>query len=248
MTGPTDPDPATLAAFLASLAHDLRSPLGIVSLALGELRADFTADLTDEHRMLAGLADRGLQRLGRIADSLSLVAALDSGRFELHCQPIDLVDLVRAATATGILLEPRKQVEVTCELPEGRCRSVADQPRLTHVLSELVMNAIRHAHRRVRVRLEIAHGESRLAVEDDGKGPTETARATLFHRFVGARSRGGLGIGLSSASDVIAAHGGHLTLEASTLGPGRPNTVGARFLAVLPVAAAPADAGRALPC
>jgi signal transduction histidine kinase len=248
VTRRADPDPATLAAFLASLAHDLRSPLGIVSLALGELRADFKAGLTDEHRMLAGLADRGLQRLGRIADSLSLVAALDSGRFELHCQPLDLVDLVRAATATGILLEPRQQVEVICELPEGRCRSVADPARLTHVLSELVINAIRHAYRRVRVRLEIASGGLRLAIEDDGKGPSDKTRATLFQRFAGARARGGLGIGLSSASDVIAAHGGSLTLEASTLGPGRPNTVGARFLAILPVAAAPVDAGQALPC
>jgi signal transduction histidine kinase len=223
-------DPASMSAFLASLAHDLRSPLGIVSEAIHELRTDFSTGMTDDHRLLVGLADRGLRRIGRIADTLNLVAALDSGNFELHRQPVELVGLARSAIATAATLEPRSDVELVSELPTTPSPIMADQPRLAHAIVEIVINAIRHARRRVRVHLEVVEGRVRLAIEDDGQGVMEAARATLFRRFVGSESRAGLGIGLSIAYDVIAGHGGTVTLEASTLPPGRPNTVGARFV------------------
>lgn len=228
-------DPVALAAFLSSLAHDLRTPLGVVSEALTELRTDLASALTDEHRLLVTLADRGLRRLGRIADTVSLVAALDSGHFELSRRSVDLVELMRAATVAATAIEPRREVELVCELPGGPARGMADEERLSHAISEIVINAIRHARRQVRVTLQLAAGEARLAVEDDGQGVAEQARGTLFRRFASSRSRSGLGMGLSTAHDVIVAHGGGLTLEASTLSTGRPNTIGARFVISLPI-------------
>jgi signal transduction histidine kinase len=228
------PDPAALSEFFGSLAHDLRSPLGVVSEALAELRSEFAANLTDEHRLLVNLADRGVRRLGRIADTVSLLAALDTGTFEVRPRPTDLVELLREAVAAASGIEPRREVEVVCELPEGACSTLADAERLSRAVTEIMINAVRHARRKARLRLVLAPGEARVEVEDDGQGVAPEWRANLFRRFVPRPSRSGLGMGLSIAHDVVVAHGGRLTLEASTLPPGRPGTTGACFVITLP--------------
>ena len=229
------PDPTALADFFGSLAHDLRSPLGVVTEALSELRTDFASGLTDEHRLLGTLADRGIRRLGRIADTMSLLAALESGTFELRTRPIDLIELVREAVASASAVEPRREVELVCDLPPGPLAAVADVERLSRAVTEIVINAVRHARRKARVRLELTPTEARIMIEDDGQGVAPEWQATLYSRFTARASRSGLGMGLSIAHDVVVAHHGKLTLEASTLAPGRPGTVGASFVISLPI-------------
>jgi len=224
-----------VAELLAGLAHDLRSPLGVVSQALVELRTDLSEGLTAEHRLLVDLADRGLLRLGHLAGTLSLVAALEAGGFEIRRGPVDLVELLRSAVATSVAVERRREVDLACELPPGPCLALVDRARLSHAVSEVVINAIRHARRRALVTFELTPAEARVAVEDDGAGVSAERRATLFRRLLVRGSLSGLGLGLSIAHDVIVAHGGCLTLEPSTLPPGRPGTIGARFLISLPL-------------
>src|ERR1700679_3963003 len=118
MRAPNEPhppvDPTALADFLGRLAHDLRSPLGVVTEALSSIRTDLTAELTDEHRLLGALADRGLLRLGHLADTVSLASALGSGRFELRRAPLDLVELLRTAAAVAWAIGPRREVTLSC--------------------------------------------------------------------------------------------------------------------------------------
>ena len=235
----TDPALVARTEFLGSLAHDMRSPLGVVSQALAELRSDFAGQLTDEHRLLISLADRGLGRLGRIAEMITLAASLDAGTLELRRQPIDLGGLVRAAADAASSIETRRGVELACELPAEPCPMHADVNRLTRAVAEVVINALRHARSRTRVHLErLGENQARIVIEDDGHGVPADRRASLFQRFVPRPSRSGLGLGLSLAHDVVAAHGGGIVLEGSTLPPGRPGTQGARFVLSLPLHAA----------
>jgi signal transduction histidine kinase len=229
------PDPAAVADFLRSLAHDLRSPLGVVTEALAALRGDFAEQMTDDHRLLGSLADRGLKRIGHIADQISLAAALEAGTFVLRRSQVDLVALLRAAIATAASIEPRREVTVTAELRSEPCPVLVDSERLARAVCEILINATRHARRSVRLGLEVAPGEARVVVEDDGQGIPAERHATLFQRFAPRPSRSGLGLGLSIAQEVVAAHGGRLTLEASTLPPGRAGTTGARLILVLPL-------------
>ncbi len=232
------PDPVALSDFLGRLAHDLRSPLGVVTEALASIRADLASELTDEHRLLGALADRGLRRLGHLADTVSLASALGSGKFELRRAPLDLVELLRAATAVAWAIEPRREVTLSCDLPGEPVPLRADADRLSRAVSEIVINAVRNAHRKARLGLTVAGGEARVAVEDDGQGVPHEQRATLFRRFAPRRTRGGLGLGLSIAHDVIVAHGGRIVLEASSLPQGRPGSTGAAFVITLPLATA----------
>lgn len=229
------PSALALSEFFGSLAHDLRSPLGVVSEALAELRSEFAESLTDEHRLLVNLADRGVRRLGRIADTVSVLAALESGTFEVRPRPLDLFELLREAVATASAIEPRREVTVVSEVPEGPCAALADAERLSRAVVEIVINAVRHARRKARVAVELSPGVARLIIEDDGQGVAPAFRDNLFRRFMPRPSRSGLGMGLSIAHDVVLAHGGELTLEPSELPAGRPGTTGARFVITLPL-------------
>jgi signal transduction histidine kinase len=223
-----------LAEVLQSLAHDLRAPLGVVSSAVSELGAELDGVLGDDTRLVLSLVTRGARRIGRIADAVSLAASLDAGTFQLRLGPIDLVEILRAATAAAVLVEPRREVEITSDLPGEPCPAVGDAEQLRRAVAELVVNAVRHARRSAHLRLDLDAGAARVAIEDDGPGVPEAHRKTLFHRFAPRRDRAGLAMGLSLVRDVIESHGGRIALEASTLPPGRPDTVGARFVLWLP--------------
>jgi len=228
-------EPRELASFLGSLAHDLRSPLGVIAQALAELRDGLSTHLTEEQRLLATLADRGVLRLGRIADAVSLTAVVEDGTLTLRPAPVDLITLLRDAAGAAFAIETRREVDLICDLDEGPCVIVADADRLKRALVELGINAIRYARRTARIRLDLGPHRVRVFVEDDGQGVPVERRATLFDRFTPRASRAGLGVGLSNAREVIAAHRGELSLEASTLPPGRPGTIGACFVVSLPI-------------
>jgi two-component system sensor histidine kinase TctE len=241
VSAPRDQDagrlPPGTADFLRRLGHDLRSPLGVVSQALRELAGESVAPLTDDQRRLAALANRSLQRIGRIADTVSLLGDIDAAGVSFARQATDLVEVVRTAVAAAAALEPRREVAIECELPETPVVAMVDGAGLSRACAEVVINAIRHARRRVRVRLELADGEARAIVEDDGAGVAEDRLPALFARFSASSSQSGLGVGLSIAHDVLAAHGGRIAHDASTLAPGRPGTSGARFVLAVPLAA-----------
>lgn len=219
---------------LEKLAHDLSSPLGVVSQAVAELRADFAAELTEEQRLLVALADRGLLRLGRIADSVELVATLESPEFALRTERTELSGLVRDAIETAALLEPRREVSITKALPLTPSVVEVDAERLSRAVIELIINAIRHARRECHVELSVDEEVVRIAVDDDGQGVAIDRIPTLFHRLHTGKARGGVGFGLWIAHGVVAAHGGSLAVEPGALPPGRPGTLGARFVATIP--------------
>jgi signal transduction histidine kinase len=222
------------ADLFARISHDLRSPLGVLAQVVQRLEADLAPHLTDEHRVLLKLGNRGLLRLTNFVERMRLLAELEGGRLELSRQLLDLVAVVRRGVDATLAAEPRREVAVSFEPPSFACRVDGDPRLLSHAVSELVSNAVIHARRRVQVSLAVQGGEASVSVEDDGEGVSEPARRTLFRRFAGA-SRAGLGIGLSLADEIARAHGGHIELGASTLPPGRPNTVGARFTVTLPL-------------
>ena len=94
--------------FLSRLAHDIRSPLGLLSGALEEIRADLAGQLDEGHERMLSLADRGLARLDRMARMLSTVAQLEGGTLRLQPVSTDLARLVREVVETVEREDPRR--------------------------------------------------------------------------------------------------------------------------------------------
>lgn len=228
------PSRAGYADFFSRVAHDLRSPLGIVMHVIQRFEADLEPTLNDEQRSLMRLGGRSVRRLRDFVERMTLLAALEADELEPSLQTVDLAELVRRAIAASREAEPRSGVTLSMEAPERTFDVTGDPALISAILSELLRNAVAHARRTVRAGLLDDAGRVSLFVEDDGAGMSEAASATLFSRFATNKPRGGLGVGLSMSREFARAMAGDVRVEKSQLPAGRPGTVGVRMVLVLP--------------
>lgn len=196
-----------LMQLLGRVSHDLRGPAGITSGVLDELESRETASAD---AALFAMARRGLAGILRIAERLEMIAQLDAGPLRLERLPIDLSALVTRASDDAKVIQKRKAVTVTLDLPP-EIKANADDRWLSVTIMEAIANAIRHAKSSVRVVLSETNGHHRIAIEDDGRGFAADVLASLAEpRFSRSSARAGLGVSLSIAHDVMRAHGGEI--------------------------------------
>ncbi len=225
--------------FLAMLAHELRNPLAAIAAAtsvsrLGDVDAETLAWTRD-------VTDRQARQLGRLVDDLLDVSRINSGKIRLRMERVDASTVVAQAVETvrPIVAERAQTLEVV--VGPGPFAVDADPARLEQVLVNLLNNASKYTDEGGRITVEARReGDSlRFAVRDTGIGLDAEMLPKVFDLFAQvedsmARSRGGLGIGLTLVRTLAEMHGG--SVSARSDGPGR----GSEFAVTLP--AAPADA------
>lgn len=206
--------------FLASLAHDFRTPLTVI-----EGRLELLAGQTPE----AGDALAAARRLDRMMTDLLGAARIEAGSLAPACESLDLVDVVGAAfEGLHVPSEARLTRSIAADLPFVR----GDPVLLHHVLANLLDNALRHTRSHVGISAERQDERVLLAVEDDGPGIAEADRTRIFERF--SRLEGndrteGSGLGLAIVKGFADAMNMAVTVEEGSQG-------GTRFVLALPVA------------
>lgn len=219
--------------FLQRLAHDLRSPLNVVSGTLQEIQSDFTNQFSEQHRTMVGLAERGIRRLTRLAERLRMVASFTEPNAGTAAhEQFDLVEVVRKAVEAVARIETRQAVTVHFVPAEDKCLVHGDSASIGFALMEVILNAIVHARSRVEIRVNCTATEAAVSVEDDGNGNDFILSDCSP---MAMRSRSGLGIGLLLVRSILAGHQGRVSYESSTLPPGRPGTIGARVVLSIPL-------------
>ncbi|MBW8805779.1 MAG: PAS domain-containing protein [Catenulisporales bacterium] len=225
---------------IATVAHELRSPLTSVKGFTATLLARWDRFTDDQKRMMLQTVDADADRVVRLIAELLDVARLDSGRMELHRIPVDLhqliTDQVRACVAQGV---PEETFRI--RIPHGLPAVSADPDKLRQVLANLLENAVRHGGGTVTIEAEDdrsrpntgLHTEGvssvAVAVSDEGPGIPEDQLTRVFTRFWRGGRRGGTGLGLSIVKGLVEAHGGVVAAGNAAAG-------GARFRFTLPVA------------
>lgn len=212
-------DEAERRLLIASVGHDLRTPLAAIRAAV-EAIEDGVA--TDPARYLRAV-QTDVTHLSSLVDDLFLLAQIDAGRFEAGRDRVDLAELVDEAAEALLPTAASAGVGMNVRVVEGAIvRGTAHD--LARVLRNLICNAIRHAPAGGSVELivEALSGEVVVTVVDDGPGfdPNFISRALKpFARADESRDRamGGAGLGLAIAKGVIEAHGGAVDIAS---GPG----------------------------
>lgn len=221
--------------FVANVSHELRTPLSLIKSAAETLSDGGKNDPVVATRFLE-IIDKHANRLTLLIDDLLLLAHLDSGRIELHLQPVDLPALAQDALDDAALIARSRNVTLVNEVAAG-LRAQGDSDRLRQVLANLIDNAVKYGradgHVAVRGR-ELAGQRVELSVRDDGPGILPEAKARVFERFYRAdkarsRDQGGTGLGLAIVKNVVQAHGGDVRVEST---PGS----GTEFFITLPAA------------
>jgi signal transduction histidine kinase len=195
--------------FVGDASHELRSPVAAMLSAL-DVAAAHPEFLTEE--LATSTLRPEAQRMEALVEDLLLLARADERGLTLVRKDVDVDDI--ASVEMGRLL---RETTMTIDADLVPTRIVGDPGGLSRVLRNLLDNAARHARSRVELRVRVADGVAVVTVADDGPGIPEPDRARVFDRFVRldsdrARSSGGAGLGLAIVSEVVAAHGGHVTI------------------------------------
>jgi len=231
-------------AFLANMSHELRTPLNAIIGFAELMRSEAFGPLENRYRdYAASIAEAGASLLAMLGNILD-VAKLESGRFELAPQPLDLSAAV--ADCVGLLHGAAEKAGVSIEQTLALRRCTADPEALKKILLNLLANAVAFTPRGGHVVIETIC-ESRAAVvrvSDTGCGMSaeQIARvsepfAELCSRAALARGKAGAGLGLPLTKALAEAHGGALQIESE---PGRGTTVTVRLSDVEKTSAAAA--------
>ncbi|NNC92492.1 MAG: HAMP domain-containing histidine kinase [Acidimicrobiia bacterium] len=197
---------------LASLSHDLRTPLSAMQVAVEALQ-DGVAE--DPRRYLASISnDIGV--MAGLVDNLFLLARLEARSVEFEAMPVDLAELADdAAEALGPVAARR---EVTIDIQaRGNTRITGAPGELGRAIRNLLDNALRYAPRHTRVLVTMINGGANvtLQVADQGPGFAPAIRESAFDAFATsdpARTgrHGGTGLGLAIVKGIVEAHNGTL--------------------------------------
>jgi PAS domain S-box-containing protein len=235
--------------FLATLAHELRNPLGPIRNAIEIMR--MSGDDPETIVRVRAMLERQVRQLAHIVDDLIDVARIVERKVELHRERVALRTIVETAVETCRSLIERCRHELSVTMPAEPLDLDGDAVRLAQVIINLLNNAARYTPPGGRIWLTIEHtppasgerDEVVVRVRDDGIGIRPEVLPHVFDMFTQGESlphqgKAGLGIGLTLVQSLVVMHGG--SVEVHSEGPGR----GSEFVVRLPLAAAVSEPPR----
>jgi two-component system CheB/CheR fusion protein len=206
--------------FLAVAAHELRTPLAVLSGRLQLLLRRLSGNENDQRlKEHATLALEQARRLEADVNELLDAARMQFGLLVLDREPLDLAAVVNDSVSMAQPLTAGQ--EIRAKTAESPLLVDGDRRRLQRVLLNLLTNAITYAPGtgRIDVRLTRAGNEAQIEVRDTGPGIPEEAMGRIFSRFTqgvtGRSAKGGLGLGLFIAREIVTAHGGTIDAEST---------------------------------
>jgi histidine kinase len=209
---------------IGDVSHELRTPLTAIKGSMEGLMDGVLPGTAETYQQIHQEADR----LARLVDDLQELSRVEAGAYPLDIRPVAVSTLVQTTLKRFAAQAQAKRIELRSDLPAGLPPVLADQDRLTQVLTNLVGNALQYTPAGGQViLLSTRHqDEIHFSVVDTGIGiPAEHLPHlfTRFYRVDKSRSRqagGGSGIGLTIARHLVEAHGGRIWAESRGEGQG----------------------------
>jgi len=237
--------------FLATLSHELRSPIGAVLTWVTLLRAGHVDAARTQHALEA--IERNTRIQVQLIEDLLDVSRIISGKLRLEMAPVDLGAVMASSLEAVRPTALTKGIQLFAPPVANLPLLSADAARLHQVLWNLLSNAIKFTPKggRVEMQLEQAASHIEIRVSDSGRGIEPAFLPHIFERFRQAdssstRVEGGLGLGLAIVRHLIEMHGGTVSAHSPGLDQGATFTVRLPMPAVLVPAPTPV-AGQLLP-
>jgi len=229
--------------FLATLSHELRTPLNAILGYARMIRAGIVGP--EKHPKAIETIERNATSLTQIVEDVLDVSRIISGKMRLNVQPVDVREIVRNAVEAVLPAAEAKGIHVESLIDAPAAPVSGDAERLQQVVWNLMTNAVKFTGRggTVRVTVQVVDANIEVRVTDTGIGIPPAFLPHIFERFRQAdagttRERGGLGLGLSIARQLVEMHGG--TIHAASNGAGQGST----FSVSLPLLVAPRPGSR----
>jgi PAS domain S-box-containing protein len=206
--------------FTATLSHELRTPLTSIIGSLQLVTSGVVGEAGSEIFELTTVAERNAQRLLDLINDLLDIDKIESGKFELVPESVQLSGLVQESLILNKSYADRfgVRLEVRGDVPDVHL--YVDRKRLMQVMTNLLSNAAKFSPEgsAVEVCTTCVDSVVRVEINDRGPGIPEDFRARIFTRFAQAdstatRHKGGTGLGLAICKRLIELMSGRIGFE-----------------------------------
>jgi len=219
--------------FIATASHELRTPLTSVQMGVHLLLEGALGELTDQQTEVLQACRQDCERLDKLMRDLLDLSRIEAGESQPQLAAISARDLLTTAVHE---LRPQieaKDLKLSVDVPVDLPWVVIDRLQIERVISNLVINALRHTKTgEIKIGAEQRDNHVAISIADTGSGiPTEYL-PHIFDKFVQVPDAptGGAGLGLTISKSIVEAHGGQISVQSQV---GRGST----FTFTLPLAA-----------
>ncbi|WP_296814491.1 sensor histidine kinase [Brevundimonas sp.] len=195
---------------LANVSHEIKSPIGGV-IGIAELwRSGQLGPVSQTQAEMSEMLIKTARQIESLAHDLLDVSRAEAGAVSVDMRPVDVGALLEDVKRAAALMPEAKSVRLEIDRPAERLLALADSQRLSQVMTNLAVNAIKYGGSGGLVVFQaasIGHGQVRLTVVDRGPGLSEEKQAELFEPFnrlgMERSTVEGHGIGLALAKRLV---------------------------------------------
>ena len=219
-------------AFVSNVAHELRSPLGVIKGNVQNMKEGIYGSVSDKQEKTLTVVDRTVSRIARLVGDLLDIAKIEAGAMRLEEGSVSLIEIAEAVIDDYANELENKNIVVHKEFSPDIANVVGDRDRLVQVIVNLLNNAIKFTPvgGAINVRIRCDSDVVRFEIEDSGPGVALKDLEKIFDKFerVSGSKIEGTGLGLSIAKDLVVLHGGRIWVESD-------GEIGSTFIFTLPV-------------
>lgn len=201
-------------ALQASVAHDLRNPIAIMTGYVEYLQENRQGGTLTDEKLEKALANLGItaERMGRYTDTMRDLGAIEET--EVHRREVELPDFLQHMADSLSILFQNTEVRFACDFHVPAGRAVLDGELLYRVLENLISNALRFAEHQIDLAFYLEHGTLSATVTDDGPGFSDKLLQKKTALFYSEDTSGKhLGLGLAVSRVLCQKHGGTIELS-----------------------------------
>ncbi|HKI44451.1 MAG TPA: ATP-binding protein [Balneolales bacterium] len=219
---------AAKTSFLATVSHELKTPISSINLTLKLLKDRKIGDLNEEQEKLISSVKQDTDRLNAFVKELLDFSQVESGNIRLNLAHVDLKELVDYAAEALRRQLDNKDLTIDMNMPDEPVSIKADPEKTVWVLTNLIGNAIRYSPHSSTITIHVSQNEKEvlISVRDQGPGIPKEYQNQIFEKFVqvGGDMRRGTGLGLAISKEFLQAQKGRIWLE-SEFGKGTTFTI-----------------------
>ena len=208
----------TRAQFVASVSHELKTPLTAIRMYADTLQMDRPLPENVRREYLETIVNES-ERLSRLVDDVLLFSRIEQGQKTYRSLPVALGDTLRSAARTLAYPLAQKQFQLRMEIDEAVPDVSGDPDALEQAVLNLLTSALKYSgeSRDIGVRLRKEGSAAVVEVTDRGVGIAAGEQARVFEKYYRVPGKDneaipGAGLGLALVAQIVEAHGGRVSV------------------------------------
>ena len=207
--------------FIATVSHELKTPLASSDFSLKLLEDGRVSKLTDEQRELVQQLKSDNQRMLRILSELLNMSQIEAGKIQLNTQLFSPSQVVDDSVQAVRNAAKEKNIQLELKISEHLPNIKNDADKISWVLNNFLTNAIKYSPEEATIMIQVEKKNTMISfsVTDKGQGIDERFLDRIFERYFqipGRSDKKGSGIGLAICKEFIEAMGGAIWVKSKT--------------------------------